>query len=479
VGGPNDEEFHHEQSDSMVPRHPASGQVWLMASSLRRHAIVIGAGMGGLAAAAALADSFQHVTVLERDALRSDALPRPGAPQSNQVHGLLSGGQRALCALLPGFERDLIRAGAVRIRFGLDDRIEIPGCDPFPRRDLGCDGYTSTRPLLELTARRRVRQLPNVTLRDQCRVVEIVATDDGSVSGVRCRHIGRPEEMLPADLVVDASARGSLTMALLGATSWPEVERTEIGIDIRFISATFDIPAGRRDWKLVLTFPDGRTDTRAGFLLPVEGNRWMAAVGERHGAPPSPDEASFRQLVRELRTPTIHEAIRSARWLGRIDRFAFPESSRRHYERLDGFPRGLLPIGDAICRFNPIYGQGMTVAAQEARILRDLLRARAGQREPLAELGAAFIAAVQPVIEAAWSMSAVPDLAHPLTRGRRPPDLEESLQSAMALNRLAVRDPEIHKLLTLVRHLIEPMSALQAPDLIRRLELAAYGFLGR
>jgi 2-polyprenyl-6-methoxyphenol hydroxylase-like FAD-dependent oxidoreductase len=350
--------------------------------------------------------------------------------------------------------------------------MELAGCDRFPRQDLGWNAYTLTRPLLELTLRRRVQELPNVTLRERCRVAGIVASDDGAVAGVRCQGLGGAHEILPADLVVDASARGMLTEALLAATGWPEVERTVIGIDLKYVSATCAIPEGRRDWKLVLAFPDWQSDTKTGVMVPVDGNRWKIAVGERHAAPPPNDEAGFRQLVRQLRTPTIHEAIGSAEWLGDLQRFAFPESSWRHYERLDGFPRGLLPIGDAICRFNPIYGQGMTVAAQEACILRDLLRARNGQSDPLAGLGQAFLAAVQPVIGAAWSMSAVPDLVHPLTRGQRPDDLEESLQSHMALLRIATRDPEVYGLLVAVNHLMEPPSALQAPHLMRRVEMA-------
>ena len=309
-------------------------------------------------------------------------------------------------------------------------------------------------------------------LRERCRVSEIVASDDGAVTGVRCQSIGRLHEIVPADLVVDASARGMLTEALLAATGWPEVERTVIGIDLKYVSATFAIPESRRDWKLVLTFPDWQSDTKTGVMVPVEGDRWKIAVGERHEAAPPTDEAGFRELVRQLRTPTIHEAIGPARCLGEIQRFAFPESTWRRYERLDGFPRGLLPIGDAICRFNPIYGQGMTVAAQEACILRDLLRTRNGRADPVAGLGQAFIAAVQPVIDAAWSMSAVPDLVHPLTRGQRPDDLEESLQSKMALLRIATRDPEVHRLLVAVNHLMEPPSALQAPHLMRRVEMA-------
>jgi 2-polyprenyl-6-methoxyphenol hydroxylase-like FAD-dependent oxidoreductase len=442
----------------------------LVPAAIGRHAIVIGAGMAGLAAAAALAGSFERVTVLERDALRPDPSPRPGVPQCRQLHGLLAGGLRAFDGLFPGFDQDLVRAGAARLRFGLDDLIEIPGCGPFPRHDLGCDAYALTRPLLELTARRRLCRLLNVVLRDRCRVLEIVAAADGSVAGVRCHGADGAEAMLAADLVVDASARGGLTSDLLQATGWPKLETSVIGIDIAYATTTFAIPDGHRDWKLAITYPDGKEDTRIGLVFPIEGHRWMVTLGERYRAVPAADEASFRERVRQLRTPTIHDAIRSAQRLGGIHRFALPESSRCHYERLPGFPDGLLPIGDAICRFNPIYGQGMSVAGIEACILKDLLRARRGGRRPLAGLGQAFIEAVQPVVEAAWSMSAVPDLAHPLARGERPADLEQQLQATMALFRLATRDLEAHRLLVEVRHLLKPMSALRAPDLQRRLE---------
>jgi 2-polyprenyl-6-methoxyphenol hydroxylase-like FAD-dependent oxidoreductase len=271
--------------------------------------------------------------------------------------------------------------------------------------------------------------------------------------------------------VVDASARGDLSPGLLRATGWPDLQTTRIGIDITYMTATFPIAGGERDWKLAITYPDRQEDTRIAIVVPIEGQRWMVAVGERYGTIPPADEASFRECLRQLRTSTIHDAIRSAPLVGGVHRFALPESSRRHYERLPGLPDGLLPIGDAICRFNPIYGQGMSVAGIEACILKDLLRARRGGRRPLAGLGQAYIEAVQPVVDAAWSMSAVPDLAHPLARGERPGDLEQQLQATMALFRLATRDPEAHRLMVEVRHMLQPLSALRAPGLQRRLEL--------
>jgi 2-polyprenyl-6-methoxyphenol hydroxylase-like FAD-dependent oxidoreductase len=135
-----------------------------------KQAVVVGAGMGGLAAAGALANHFEQVVVLERDTLPPDAAHRAGTPQSRHVHGLLAGGQRALGELFAGFEQDLARAGAVPPRVTLDVRIEMPGYDPFPQHDLGLVAYSMSRPLIELVVRRRVERQANITLRPRCRV---------------------------------------------------------------------------------------------------------------------------------------------------------------------------------------------------------------------------------------------------------------------------------------------------------------------
>jgi 2-polyprenyl-6-methoxyphenol hydroxylase-like FAD-dependent oxidoreductase len=221
----------------------------------------------------------------------------------------------------------------------------------------------------------------------------------------------------------------------------------------------------------VITRPDIRMNARAGYLFPIEGECWTVLVGEYHGNQPPADADEFMESVRQIRTTTIHDAIKDAKRLDKIHRFRFPESSWRRYERLNEMPRGLLPIGDAICRFNPIYGQGMTVAAQEACILMHLLQKGTGaEKDPLAGLAQDFIDAAQPVIAAAWSTAAVPDFAYPQTRGDRPADLENSLRFGAALTRLAARDPAVHKLMIGVRQLIEPPSVLRDPELVRRVQ---------
>lgn len=141
----------------------------------------------------------------------------------------------------------------------------------------------------------------------------------------------------------------------------------------------------------------------------------MLTIGGRYGDKPPGDADGFLSCVQQLRTATLHKAISRATRLGEIVRFGFPASVRRHFERLEDFPRGLIPFGDAICRFNPVYGQGMSVAAQEALLLGRLLLSRA--TDPIAGLAQAFFGEASGLIETPWASAAIPDFAHPATEG--------------------------------------------------------------
>ena len=154
-------------------------------------------------------------------------------------------------------------------------------------------------------------------------------------------------------------------------------------------------------------------------------------------------------------------------------RFGFPASVYRHFERLLKFPRGLLPFGDAICRFNPVYGQGMSVAAQEACLLHEVLRRRAEEGDPLAGLAPAFFAEAGTLIETPWALAVVPDLANPRTKGQRPENLQQRLEFGEALNRLAAQDADVHKLFVEVLHLLKPQSVLREPELVERVKAIA------
>ncbi len=445
-----------------------------MPSFLGKHAIVVGAGMGGLAAAGALVDYFERVTVLDRDSLPTDATHRAGTPQARHVHVLLAGGQRAFESLFPGFTAELVKADAVPMRMALDVRSEVPGHDPFPQRDLGWDNYSMSRPLAEYVARKELTKHANVELRENSHVNEIVAmgANGTGVNAVRLagRH-GDDDEILSADLIVDASGRGALTLAALQSTASPAPAETRIGIDFNYSTAVFSIPDDAPDdWKGVFTFPNPPASSRGALLMPIEGERWILSLGGAHGDGPPGDLDGFLAFAGELRTATISRAIKSAKLAAEVARFAFRESVRRHFERMVSFPRGLIPLGDAICRFNPMYGQGMSVAAQEACILRDILTARTAAPDPLDGLPQAFFAAIQEVVDTPWVTAAVADFAYPQTRGERPPDIENTLKLASALNDLAARNADIHRLAVEVRQLLKPRSAYRDPAFVARVQ---------
>jgi 2-polyprenyl-6-methoxyphenol hydroxylase-like FAD-dependent oxidoreductase len=437
-----------------------------------RKAIVVGAGMGGLAAASALTGHFEQVLVLERDALPLAPMPRAGTPQARHTHVLLGGGQRALADLLPGLEEDLERAGAVRFRIAADLRFEPPGIGytPFPSRDFGWSAIGMSRPLIEFAVRKRLERDGRVEVRERCRVRDIVTTPDGAAaSAVRYESSDGKCQMLPADLVIDATGRGVLTLDLLRSIGWRAPEKTTIGVDIAYSTAVFAIPDDAPDdWRCVVTLPDAPRSSRLAVLFPNEGNRWIVSVGGAHGDKPPAELDELLDYLRRLRTPTIYNAIKNAKPVGEIARYGITASEWRHFERLEHLPRGVLPVADAICRYNPVYGQGMSVAALEACVLRRLLGTRALQREGLGALAPAFFAEVEALIDTAWEAAAVPDLVLPETTGQRPADFEDRLRFRLALTRLAVKDLETHRLMVEVQHLLKLQSALRDPELLQR-----------
>jgi 2-polyprenyl-6-methoxyphenol hydroxylase-like FAD-dependent oxidoreductase len=313
-----------------------------------------------------------------------------------------------------------------------------------------------------------VESRATTTLRQRCRVKEVLASPDGAiVTGVRCENESGASETIAADLVVDASGRGGPTLALLQSIGRPLPEETTIGIDLGYATCIFAIPDdASTDWKGVMTFGQVPQNNRGGLMLPLEGNRWMVTVAGLHGDVPPGDADGFLTYARSLRTPTIYNAISGAKCLDGVARYRFTGSVRRHFERLDVFPRGLLPIGDAICRFNPVYGQGMSVAALEACLLKRLLDRTEEDGDSIGGLAPTFFAEMQSLIETPWSVATL-DFVFPETRGQRPADFEITLKFAIA-TRLAAEDPAVHRLTLEVQHLLKPRSVYRDPALMQR-----------
>jgi 2-polyprenyl-6-methoxyphenol hydroxylase-like FAD-dependent oxidoreductase len=325
-----------------------------------------------------------------------------------------------------------------------------------------------SRPLLEHVVRGFVANDGRIEIRPHCRVREIVASPDGRhASAVRCDIDGHASETLSADLIVDASGRGALTLDFLGRAGYPAPEESSVPVDIRYSCAVFALPRDEtRNWKVLQTRPDPAINGRRAIMFPLEGGEhWILGLGGVNGDAAPADRDGFLEYACSLRTPTAYDAIRGAAMQGDIQRFAFPRSFRRRFERMPAFPRGLLPIGDAICRINPSYGQGMSVAAKEAVLLGQVLESVSSDRQE--DLVPRYFAALGGVLDDPWA-AAGQDYIYPHLRDARPEGFAEQMKFQAALHRLAAADPSIHALMLEVSHLIQPASVLRSQEIAER-----------
>src|ERR1700720_648956 len=281
---------------------------------LGERAVVVGAGIGGLATAGALAKYFERVDILERDRLTASVGSRSGTPQDRHPHGLLAGGLRALDQIFPGFERDLAAAGAVPVTFARDVQFERPDVGVLPKRDFGISVLCATRPLIELVLRRRAEAVANIMLRPASRVIGIVPAAGGAgARGVQFVNGSERFETLDADLVVDASGRGAPTLTLLDALCWDRPQMTEIGVDITYATAVVEIPPdATTEWKLVLTLPDPPVLALHAIMVPTEDGRWITAIADHSATAWIETWDAFLEASRSLITPTVHNALRYA-----------------------------------------------------------------------------------------------------------------------------------------------------------------------
>jgi 2-polyprenyl-6-methoxyphenol hydroxylase-like FAD-dependent oxidoreductase len=433
-------------------------------TSSREHAIVVGASVAGLLAARVLSDHFGRVTVVERDELASGSQERKGVPQANHLHVLLTRGAQIIEKLFPGIGAELDAAGTVGVDVGRDFGWLGPfGWLPPFRPTLALRGCS--RGLLESLVRKRVRASSCIDFLDGHEARDLVF-DAGQVTGLRVSATGdsRHSRNLMANLVVEASGRGSQLSAQLAAAGYPCPEESVVDAFVGYGSCVFEgTPVLPNGWKMlyVLWSPER---PRAAALLPIEGGRFMVTcVGAQRDYPPA-ELAGFMEYASSLRTSAVYDAIRSARPVSRIAVTRSTRNRLRHYERLTAMPRGLVAVGDAVCAFNPIYGQGMTVAALEAELLDDWLRQPAGNGNSERDFQARVAAAVAP----AWSMSTGEDFRFEGTLGQRPIGLQLMHGYLDRLFRAAVVEPEIARRLVRVFLMLDSPNELLRPNIALR-----------
>ncbi|WP_157996108.1 FAD-dependent monooxygenase [Thermomonospora amylolytica] len=426
--------------------------------ALGGHAVVMGAGMAGLLTARALAESYENVTVVERDRPTAPEQERRGVPQGKHAHLLLVRGKQVLEQMFPGITDELVANGAASFPVLERFRSQLVGREV--RRGHVGEFVSMTRPFLEGHIRRRVEARGGVMLLDGHDVVGL-AVHGGRVTGVRVND-GAGERVLDADLVVDAMGRGARSPAWLARLGHPAPPTDELHVDIGYASRLVRAPedALGADKGMLIGPKPGLS--RAMAMFKVEGDsRWLLTLVGYAGHPPT-DEEGFMEFARTVVPDETFAVLKESEPLSEIRRFRFPTSRRRRYEKLRSFPEGLLVAGDAICSFNPIYGQGMSVAALQAAALRRTLRD--GEHD----LARRYFRAVARVVAPVWRLAVQADLAIPEIQAPRPLSFRITDAYIRRVQRAVSLDEAAAARFFRVTSLVEPPGSLLRPSMAWR-----------
>jgi 2-polyprenyl-6-methoxyphenol hydroxylase-like FAD-dependent oxidoreductase len=421
--------------------------------------VIVGGSVAGVLAAAALVGDGRSVTVLERDVLPAAPEPRKGVPQGRQPHVFLHRGLIAIEELLPGVDADLRAAGAVPLDTGHLAWLGESGWAPRARQ---YEIVSATRPLFEHVVRRRVRALPGVEVRDGT-----------AVTGLRRGPSGGPRWLVdtadgpvPADLVVDASGRSSRLPHWLEDLGVSPARTSQVDARVGYATTVVDVPTGRVvvDGIMVLQTPD----RSGGLALPVEGGRWMVTAvgsGERR---PGRERADVVGSLTSLPDTALAALVDESACEVAVHRQT--GNLRHHYDRVRGWPDGLLVVGDALCAFNPVYGQGVTVAALEALALRDAVRGRLRTRRLLRRFTR--------VADLPWQIATSEDLRYPAAEGRVPRFSALFSRWTRELGRLGAHgDTLAQGSMARVYHLMgSPLLLLRPALLVRALRARRHGY---
>src|ERR1700728_390602 len=422
----------------------------------RKHAIVIGGSMAGLLAGRVLADRYERVTVLDRDTFSEVGEHRRGVPQGVHTHALLCSGRQMMDRWLPGLSEDLLAAGAVRGDVLGSTRWYF-GSGRLCQCTSGLEGLRLSRPLLEGIVRERVRKIRNLAIVEN-RVVEtlVMSSDRLRVIGVRT-----PEETVYADLVLDASGRGSHSPAWLESNGYPKPIEERVEIAMGYTTRLFRRSPEDIGGDSAVLIPCTRDGKRGGVMLAQEGLRWSVTQFAYFGdyAPQQLD--GFIEFAKTLPSQDIYEVIRRAEPIGDGNSARFPASTRHRYENIDRFPEGFLVCGDAVCSFNPSYGQGMSVAALQAAALEQSLATDQISAHD-------FFSRAAAVIESPWRIAVGNDLRIPETVGPRSNAVNFINWYLSKLHKAAHRDPALSVAFLRVANLIDHPPSLMHPKIAMR-----------
>jgi 2-polyprenyl-6-methoxyphenol hydroxylase-like FAD-dependent oxidoreductase len=437
-----------------------------MNSPKGKSALVIGGSMAGLLTARILSNHFEKVTIIERDLMHNFPESRKGQPHTAHVHALHAKGLNIITTYFPDLLESMQSAGIPLIDPGESMRWYCYG-GYRARFTFGMKAIPTSRPFLEWHIRQRVTALPNVTVKDGYAVEKLLAGDNQQIRGLEIKKQGKNtgSETVMADLVVDSSGRGSRSPKWLEELGYHKPAESTVtcgtGYATRLYARDVSKP-GSGDW--VFITPQAPRERRAGAAVPVEGDKWLLGLGGWHGDHSPTNEEGFIDFARSLPAPDIYNIITTSTPLSDIVSYKFPASLRRHYEKMDRFPQRYLVLGDAVCSFNPLYGQGMTSAAMQAAALDSLLIAQ----KNLDDLYKPYFKQIAKIVDIPWQTAVGEDFRYPQTQGKKAPGTDLINSYIDKVHLATHHDPIVGAALFKVLNMMEPPTSLLNPKILWR-----------
>ncbi|MCC3357186.1 NAD(P)/FAD-dependent oxidoreductase [Bacillus sp. REN16] len=422
--------------------------------------IIIGGGIAGKLAARVLSASFQSVIILEQDSEVTSPNPRKGAPQGNHIHALLHAGEHGLEQLFPGITEHFYSTGAIKINSTKDLAWHHHGVWKL-RYDGGYTTTLQTRPHLEWHINQYIKKDENITIRYNQTVKKYVFDKgENRIIGVELKN----GSIIYADLIIDASGASSFSYRWL-TEQGVQVPEEKVKIGLTYVSQIVELPDNNdRDWTIKLLYPDPPHEKMAGSLSKVEGNRYLATFIGYHNIINDKDtlkENSLLALAEKLPKTDIFHELQNAQPLTGISIYKVPHITWRKIEKVKKFPSGLLMIGDTLCRIDPFFGQGMSIAVLEALALKDIL-----QNQSQDNIAQKFHKKAAKIIAPIWNMVLTEDFRYSETTGKKPLGFPILQWYARNVFLLSAKDKNIYDSFIKVMNLKRPMTILMQPLIV-------------
>lgn len=430
------------------------------------HALVVGAGMTGLIIGRVLAEHADRVSILDHDNLPDGPEYRRGAGQMAHTHFMLHRGREIYEGRFPGLVDECTEPKTEPSDMGADFFWHQYGTWK-PRVEAGVEMWPVDRAELEWNIRRRVLDIQNVDIVPNRKAVDLFWTDDETLAGVTF-ETDAGEEDWPAELIVDAMGRGTRIPMLLEQYGFGSVPTESYEPGVAYSTANVTEPTNvERDWRGVLVMPETFNSKKLGVTYPIGGDRFRVTLGGWCDETVPMSESGYLEFAEDLASPVIADVLEDVQFCNEPRRYRIPECEFRRYDQMENRPNGLLVAGDAYCGFNPVYGQGMTIAAREAALLDDLLVESSGELAGRTMLDDYHQRAAS-IIEESWMLSSGLDHQFPeIESDMTTPNVTGPLVAI--LQKAAGENPDVYRTFARMMHMKEEPSALLRPGIALKL----------